>query len=322
MDIYQYISDEDIFNRYWYKVDLSIGVKYCNRLRSGDKTPGCYYRYYNNKLYFIDWASNKTYYTAIDIVMLLFNTDFKGAIKIIKHDFGLNFTVNSFRSEPINKIRSLPILPKTNIVKNKTIIETISQEFKKNDLDYWQQFIIKESTLNKYNVKSCKIALINKHLYHVYNMVDPMYSYEEQGLYKLYRPLQSKQYKWRSSFHKNLVEGYTQLPETGELLIITKSRKDLMVLYELGYNSIAVLSESNLISNNTYKLVTDRFKQVIGLFDNDRQGIEFSKLINEKYSIKTFNIDSKYNAKDISQFVKNNGEIEAKKFLINKINEL
>ena len=47
--------------------------------------------------------------------------------------------------------------------------------------------------------------------------------------------------------YKRQVQGLSELPkEGGDLLIITKSLKDVMCCYEMGFNAIAAVSYTNL----------------------------------------------------------------------------
>jgi len=74
--------------------------------------------------------------------------------------------------------------------------------------------------------------------------------------------------------------GWRILPETGNVLIITKALKEVMSIYEtLSVPSIAIQSESLIIKENVLEELKLRFKHIVGLFDNDRQG----KIISDKY---------------------------------------
>ena len=45
-----------------------------------------------------------------------------------------------------------------------------------------------------------------------------------------------------------MLEGYTQLPHKGSILVITKGTKDVMTLHSIGVNAVAVRSETTPIS--------------------------------------------------------------------------
>ena len=65
-----------------------------------------------------------------------------------------------------------------------------------------------------------------------------------------------------------------------------------------------------------------RFKKILILFDNDETGIKKAQEYSNKYNLIQFVIDSKFNAKDISDAVKLNGFDVIKNWLNTKIEEL
>lgn len=109
-----------------------------------------------------------------------------------------------------------------------------------------------------------------------------------------------------------ILECWDQLPDSGDILIITKSKKDVMTLYEAGYNAIAVKAESVIVSENSAELLNSRFSNIYTWFDNDDTGNKFSEIQNEKYGWKTLVFPKEY-PKDPSDFVK--------KYDLNKLKE-
>jgi hypothetical protein len=317
-NIFEYVTEEEVFNRYFIKVELK--KKFTNPLRPEDVTPGCFYQYFKGRLYFVDFGSTKTHYTAVDIVMMLFNLDFKDAINLIKRDFNINFKATSFNPNEIT-ITDKVIAPSKfkHQESEESEIVVYTQAFNDRDLKYWKQYGISLSTLKKYNVYSALIAYINDTIFHVYTTPDPMYAYQEMDLYKLYRPFGGRKKKWRTNFKGGILEGYTQLPETGEILIITKSRKDVMTLYEMDISSVAVKSETSIASQNAIDILKSRFQKIYMIFDNDEAGINGAIKMSREYGIQYFFIDKHYDSKDISDFVKNHGFEKAQNFIYEKL---
>lgn len=188
-----------------------------------------------------------------------------------------------------------------------TIIGVVRQDFTKTDLEYWQTFGIKKKTLEKFNVDSIKYYLCNGIVKGIYKPDNPMFSYKVFNKFKIYRPLGNKYTKWRNNLSEYDIQGYEQLPETGDLLIITKSLKDVMVLYEMGYNAISPSSESTFIPDKALKVLKKRFKRVIINFDRDIPGVRYMRSISLKTGLHGLLIHKSFNSKDISDAVKTNG---------------
>ena len=91
--------------------------------------------------------------------------------------------------------------------------------------------------------------------------------------------------------------------EGGDILVITKSLKDCMLLYELGIPAIAPCSENLFVSNKQYEKLKSKFKNIFLFYDNDQAGISNMNKIRKQYPelIVTF-IPRHLEAKDISDF--------------------
>lgn len=82
-----------------------------------------------------------------------------------------------------------------------------------------------------------------------------------------------------------MIQGTHMLPKSGEYLVITKSMKDCMVLYELGIPAIAPCSETTFISDSQYRKLKERFDNIVILWDNDLTGIKFANKFRKQYDI-------------------------------------
>lgn len=188
-----------------------------------------------------------------------------------------------------------------------TVVGVVRQPMTDIDIAYWSQFNISISTLKKFKVDSIKYYLCNGVVKGIYKEDNPMYSYKVYDHFKIYRPLGEKHIKWRTNLTEYDIQGFEQLPKKGDLLVITKSLKDVMCLYEMGISAIATPSESSFIPDDVLDALLKRFKRVIILFDRDVTGMKQSR----KYSLKTgldaFFINKRFKAKDISDAIKYNG---------------
>lgn len=190
---------------------------------------------------------------------------------------------------------------------DETVIGVVRQDWTEVDKQYWSQFGISLKTLKKYNVSSIKYYLCDGVVKGVYRDSSPMYAYKVYDRFKIYRPLADKYTKWRNNLTEYDIQGFEQLPNKGELLIITKSLKDVMCLYEMGYNAISPSSESTFLPDDVLQSILKRFKRVLLCFDRDVPGCKNMRKISLKTGLKCILVHKKWGAKDISDAVKKNG---------------
>src|SRR5690606_31887571 len=121
-----------------------------------------------------------------------------------------------------------PAVPKVTITKEAKIIQVKRQPWTEKDKEYWRSFYLNGRILKKYNVASCEKVWLNDDIIYSYNSNDPAFVYYfGQGDYKIYFP-NKKEYRFIGN--TTHMKGLEQLQEKGEILIITKSLKDVMVL--------------------------------------------------------------------------------------------
>lgn len=197
-----------------------------------------------------------------------------------------------------------------------TDIGIVRQPFTEVDKQYWKQFHISVDTLKKFNVFSIKYFLCNRVVRGTYKESNPMYAYKVFDKFKIYRPLASKYTKWRTNLTNRHVQGLAELPqEGGNLLIITKSLKDVMCLYEMGYYAISASSETTFIPDDILEELKSKWKTILILYDRDKTGMLRAREYSHKYGLHAFFVNKRYNAKDISDAVQANGFTEIKNWI-------
>ena len=201
------------------------------------------------------------------------------------------------------------------IPSQETVIGIVRQPFTPTDINYWSQFHISEKTLKKFDVFSIKYYLCNGIVKGIYKDTNPMYAYKVYNHFKVYRPLGDKYTKWRNNLEQDDVQGFKQLPKSGDICIITKSMKDVMCLYEMGIPAIAASSESSWISDNVLKAILKRFKRVLICFDRDIPGCKYLRKISLKTGLNGMLMPKIFNAKDISDAIKANGFEKVKEYI-------
>ena len=200
-------------------------------------------------------------------------------------------------------------------VHNETVIGIVRQPFTKIDIEYWGKYGISIPTLEKFDVNSIKYYLCNGIVKGIYKDENPMYAYKVFDKFKIYRPYGDKYAKWRNNLTEIDIQGWAQLPKNGNLLVITKSLKDVMALYEMGYTAISPSSESTFIPNVALEDVKKRFKRILLCFDRDRPGITNMRKVGLKTGLNGFLVHKSFGTKDISDAVDKWGQSKVKEWL-------
>ena len=91
--------------------------------------------------------------------------------------------------------------------------------------------------------------------------------------YKIYQPF-SENYKWLNNHDRSVWDLWSKLPETGDNIIITSSRKDALTIWaNTGIPCIAIQGEGYTISDTAISELKKRYKYIYILLDNDEAGI-------------------------------------------------
>lgn len=311
------VTDYDIFKRYclnFEELDRSFLSEFYN-----DTKPSCRIVVSSTgSLYYNDWG-NGDYFKAFDYVMYKYSCSLHEVCNIIANDFGLKKVQLNMNPKLLvaNDLEN----EKPVFIKSKTIIKIVKKPFNLTDANYWNSYGISLETLIKFNIFSCSHVFVEKNGIHWViesTKTNPVYAYEFNGLYKIYRPLGKKKEKWLTNAGSDILQGYDQLPEFGDVLIITKSLKDVLCLHEMGYPSTALQAETNILSEETYNNLKTRFKRIISLYDNDIAGEVGAKKLLDNYNIISIFIPKKTDCKDISDYV-NYNNLNLGKLLIEKL---
>jgi len=295
------IDDYNLFKR--YIGNFSIGRVMSSPLRK-DKNPSfcIYYSYKNDKLMYKDYATGDSG----DIFRFLGNL-FK---------MGHSETLRRIVDEQNITLGSEVVT--TNYYKDAkyyTNIGIVRQNFTNQDMKYWHSYHISSDTLKKYKVYSISHYLINGIVKSIYKEDNPMYAYCIFDHFKIYRPLANKIVKWRSNTTSYDIQGYQQLGSKSKTLIITKALKDVMVLYEMGYDSIAPPSESCTIPDEIITKLKKKYTNIYVLYDRDIAGMKNARKLWKQYKIIPIFINKKHKTKDISDYVALYGLDEGRKLI-------
>lgn len=294
-------NNEETYMAFYLGIPVKKGL-FISPLRV-DHKPTCSF-YKGRRLYFKDFATGECL-SFENVVMKKYGCNYHEALEIIAKDFGI-IKGHTPKSIPIQ-----PVFKK----EKKTTIQIEAKSFTNEELKWWEQFGINKSVLTKYRVYSCKTVFLNGNITSVYSPSCPSYGYyfgkdENRELWKIYYPFR-KTFRFIGNIKTTTIQGYNQLPKKSKLLVITKSLKDCMVLYNLGIAAIAPQSETQFIEENVLEDLRKRFKHIVLLFDLDETGIKFSKKIKKEYPfIKVTLLPRTKKCKDISDYYKKYGREE------------
>jgi len=305
------ITEIEIMERYLgLKVDTNKLYKSPLRV---DKHPTCKYTYWNGRLYFKDFNGSFNG-DCFNVVQKIHSTNFLDSLYIIANDFNI---LKKPKKELVEYIFDKPP------VQEKLSIGIKSQPFTDIDKQYWDSYFISEQSLEKYFVYSCKQVFIGENIIYNYSKKDPAYAYYfGNGNYKIYFPFRKKEEKrFINNCNNTIIQGYWQLPKENNLLIITKSYKDVICLSEFNIHSIAPQSETCGLTHGLIRELSQRFKTIISLYDFDLTGIRGANKLYKEENIKPifftngrFNsID--YQAKDFSDYLHDNGFLKTKELV-------
>jgi hypothetical protein len=278
------VTEEQIFERY-LGLKPEFDVDLCNPLRE-DKTPGC--RFYINRqdrIKFKDFGRNWDW-DCFNVVEFLFQVQFKEALQRIAVDFGLT-------EGKVSEIQNI----RKQRRKEKVGIRVKRRDWNGEDKAFWHtRYTLTRADLPVTFPISHAWYTRNDEIeptpFYIYEKGDPAYIYHfpEYGPYeyKLYFPARGKGKKFRQT-RGDIIQGLAQLPDTGHILIITKSFKDVHVINkygkQFGIYAIAPMSEVQVIPEHIMANLRLRFDYVFSLFDFDRAGILLARKYEELYGI-------------------------------------
>ena len=151
-------------------------------------------------------------------------------------------------------------------------------------VNFWSQFSITPSTLDLYKVSPVERVWLNNESIYLHKHSDPAYVYHFTGYdYQIYFPFR-KDFRFMTN-NGQLIHGLEQLPKTGDICLITKSRKDIMCLHEFNIPAVCSMAESIILKPEIVEDIKSRFKHVISLMDYDNTGVHNAWILRKKHGI-------------------------------------
>ena len=309
-EILSRINCLDIFSYYIGK-DFKYGRAMCSPLRK-DKSPSfTIFKHNSGKFFFKDFSTGDTG-DCFTFLTKMFGIKSFDTYRLVDNDFQLGISTKSFTA-PTKKHIGEHLKEYENVELSSTTIQIKSRPWNSNeDKTFWSKYGICCNILNKFHVQPAEHVWVNGNLIVSANRYNPIYSYDfEGGKMKIYQPY--SKFKWLSNTSVSDLQGLSQLPKSGDTLVITKSLKDVMCLDIWGIPAVAPSSESCVIPSDIVKQLYDRFTKICILYDFDRTGISFANKHRKLYGFTPlFFTNGKfgtfdYQVKDFSDFIARNG---------------
>ena len=293
------VNQESIM-QYYTGLDVSSKKLMLSPFRIDNHFTVSFYKSKSDILYLHDFATNE-HINCFQAVMKKFGVNFYEALDIIAKDFGLIEGSNDLKVRPLN----IQPLKETESSRIQVQIKNYSDK----ELEWWKQFGISVKTLKKFHVFSIEHVFLNGELKFSSSKQCPIYGYyfgkDKNGIekWKIYFPLKTE-YRFLNNLSKKVLQGYHQLPKTGKLLVITKSMKDLMAMYEFGIPAVSPNSETLFIDDKKLEEFKNRFKHILVLYDQDRPGKHNMWLIRKEHPELNYYYLPWYLAKDFTDSIK------------------
>jgi hypothetical protein len=304
------VSPEEVFEHY-LGVEVRPGYKFCNPLRV-DENPTCKFFYSGDKPYFSDFAV-ETGMDCFDLVMWHYNCGFQQALRHIAEDMGLR---DVDASEKTGGWSPGDVVRKGKGNYGHTSIKVRTADFTRKDASYLKSHGISKQVAEKYWCYGIDHVWVNgEHIW--------MRTPERPAIGYYFGTDEEDIQHWKIYFYEDdedrflcntgRIQGWPQLPETGDTVLITKSLKDVMALHSFGVNAIAPQGETIKPPTEKIESLKSRFNTVLSLYDFDDAGITMANFLKREYDIDPLFLTNgdygttDYGAKDFSDYVRNYG---------------
>lgn len=301
------ISEFDIF-RYYISGLEKPNQPFCSELRK-DHSPTCRVSLLGVGYRYKDFGTGDTY-TCFAYVQAKYGLKSYEALRVIAADFRLgldNYTPVRRTRKPI-----IEVLTGVETVAKETLIKIVPKEFTKADINYWLQYNITPCLLKKYNVKSISNYYLNNSVINIPKAERAFAYCFGNYKYKILRP-DNPDWKWTNNAG-GIIQGLKQLPKGGDIMYITSSLKDVIVLDSLGFNSVAPQSENTLIDVKLIEKFKKYYNHVVIYYNNDKPGIEAAEEHSKYYNL-PYIYHPEEDPKDPSDYVKEKGILKYKQLM-------
>jgi hypothetical protein len=299
--ILEKITEYDIY-RYYVGRGFRLNRQIQSPLRR-DEHPSFLISNKYGYLYHIDFAEASHRGDCFDLVRQLFGCDLWGALNIINKDFGLGLVEGTNTGE-YKRITSAYKQPSPEESTRYCRIQVLPKPFTQKELDYWGQYYQGLEDLKREDIFSVKKVFLDKSEYKLIGGNEMVFGYlYDNEHWKIYRPLEEKGKKWMSSVPIVRVDGLENITPGCENAIVTKSKKDKMVLLKIMDCVCSVQNESKVaLSEETVNTLKTNSKRVYINYDADAPGKKNSWIVTKEFGFLHVNVPDNHVINGIKDF--------------------
>lgn len=314
------VSEKEIMDFYCGR-SYDFGEAFCSPFRK-DRHPTCviFVSKYGKVMY-RDWSEGKPL-DCYDVARKVLGPLPYGAlIRRIAEDMGL--VGRKPKAPEILQAEADAI--KERAKTQKADIRVRVQPLQRQDRLYLESFHINStSLLERFRVYSPKYVWLYGEPYYAWSERDPALAY-------YFGKAKDGSERWKIHWYKrkerrflgntSRIAGWVQLPERGNLCVITKSLKDVICLSLFDIPAISMQGEMTLPYPRIIDELRDRFANLLSLYDFDYAGIKAANRLRHLYGIEPLFLTNgrfgsrDFGSKDFSDYLRDHGIDETKALL-------
>lgn len=337
-NVYQELSVQNILSkvsdvtlwRYYLGMEFELRKNISSPLRKGDDDPS--FNLYTNsrdRVVFKDHGGNGQGGDVFDFLCIRDSLSFLESLIRVNADFRLELGTPDQQTyggcKPIGTRveKQLEKFDEEFSVKNAAFIRVWTRSYTEVDYEYWKQYGISRETLEMYKVYCGDKVQVNGVLVYAHSTNNPCYVYyfprsKHNKCYFPYTKDQRKRFLGSTNNYED-IQGYDQCEvkrgTKNDLLILTKSMKDVMTLRELGYNAMAIHGEGQYFYKDFIRHIKKYYTRIVSLYDRDRTGMKGAKYLWKEHKICPYFIHKSFGIKDISDMYKTVGRNKTEEFM-------
>lgn len=277
-DILLEVSDEEIMSFYFGEFEYNHW--YLSPFRK-ESTPSFTIDRYKDKLAWRDFGRSKKPQNVWEFIKLKFNISFEEALQKVYKDIVLNKENLSLKT------------PNKYISKKKSAGVKI-RHLNKKELEFWEQGKVSQNELKFYNIFSGELWN-NSRVLAVSQKDSPLFIYvfdRAKKVWQAYKPYATdKEIKFFTNNSSGEIQNWANLGlYQSDVLFITKSYKDCIVLNKLGYDAISPFSEHSFLDVWDIDYLKTIYPNIYVFFDNDETGVRNCTRFTEQFNLNYVNI--------------------------------